>query len=34
MQNIENRLAALEQAANTVSAVTLNTMGAESPLVS
>lgn len=28
MQNVENRLAALEQAANTVSAVTLNTLGA------
>ncbi|MCO7565127.1 hypothetical protein NJI34_21900 [Pseudomonas sp. S 311-6] len=28
MQNIENRLTALEQAANTVSAVTLNTLGA------
>ncbi|MNJ67168.1 hypothetical protein D3C77_633180 [compost metagenome] len=28
MQNIENRLIALEQAANTVSAVTLNTLGA------
>ena len=28
MQNIEHRLAQLEQSANTVSAVTLNTLGA------
>lgn len=28
MQNVEHRLAQLEQSANTVSAVTLNTLGA------